>query len=538
MNKIVLELEFERETTINVYYLWLEGYLYAYSKILGINPKLAEKTIGLFSEGKFKVYTPKDNLDLMKQKIRKKDAEYLKKVIKEYLEDYYNLKKSSSILDNIFMKKLVGEFVITFLIGDMGDLSLQKEALQAREKTESLFLDIAEKIKEKKYSKDELKLSVVERNKIIPIKDQEDFRHYLEEKNIEIIGFKTNKIFTKEHSREYSLFRVHTLGNIMGEILPKMIGEGAAEACTVYHGGDLVSIYYESEYIKKLFSKVAQKCQNAEYIEKEIENFLKIFDKLKPYFVGEKKPKNTEELKKILDLYAKLWAYIAIVWIIPTLPVDDKIKKLAFKARETTQEYNEAMEPIIKEFLEKDYPFLKAKTRFVLPEEVWSGEVKNKDIKKKIAERERGFIFYKGKLYSNNLDETLDMLGIVLEDKKSAISGEAEQKEGEIKGQIAFKGKVKGKVKILSSVKDLPKVEEGDILVAAMTMPKYLPAMKKASAFVTDEGGITCHAAIMARELKKPCIIGTRVATSLLKDGDLVEVDANKGIVRILKDEK
>jgi pyruvate,water dikinase len=59
--------------------------------------------------------------------------------------------------------------------------------------------------------------------------------------------------------------------------------------------------------------------------------------------------------------------------------------------------------------------------------------------------------------------------------------------------------------------------------------------MKRASAFITDEGGITCHAAIVARELKKPCIIGTKIATQVLKDGDEVEVDAERGIVRIIK---
>ena len=62
-----------------------------------------------------------------------------------------------------------------------------------------------------------------------------------------------------------------------------------------------------------------------------------------------------------------------------------------------------------------------------------------------------------------------------------------------------------------------------------------VPIMKKASAFVTDEGGVTCHAAIISREMRKPCIIGTKVATQLLKDGDMVEVDANSGFVKILK---
>lgn len=106
----------------------------------------------------------------------------------------------------------------------------------------------------------------------------------------------------------------------------------------------------------------------------------------------------------------------------------------------------------------------------------------------------------------------------------------------EIKGSIAFMGVAKGTVKIVRSVKDLPSMKDGDILVTNMTTPNYLVAMKRAVAFVTDEGGITCHAAIVAREMRKPCIIGTKIATKVLKDGDLVEVDANKGIVRIIKD--
>jgi len=112
----------------------------------------------------------------------------------------------------------------------------------------------------------------------------------------------------------------------------------------------------------------------------------------------------------------------------------------------------------------------------------------------------------------------------------------------EMKGAIAFKGKVRGIVKIVTTSEDICKVGEGDVLVSQMTFPSFISAMQKAVAFVTDEGGITCHAAIIARELKKPCIIGTKIATQVLKDGDLVEVDAcpssgaaDNGVVRVLK---
>lgn len=104
-----------------------------------------------------------------------------------------------------------------------------------------------------------------------------------------------------------------------------------------------------------------------------------------------------------------------------------------------------------------------------------------------------------------------------------------------VRGQAAFKGFVTGRVKVLYGPKDVEKVEKGDIIVSPMTMPDVLPAMKKAAAFVTDEGGLLSHAAIIAREMKKPCIIGTKIATKVLKDGDMVEVDAERGVVKILK---
>jgi phosphohistidine swiveling domain-containing protein len=105
----------------------------------------------------------------------------------------------------------------------------------------------------------------------------------------------------------------------------------------------------------------------------------------------------------------------------------------------------------------------------------------------------------------------------------------------EIRGMVANMGTAKGKVKICTTLKSLDKFSEGMVLVAHMTRPEYTQAMKKSVAIITDEGGITSHASIVARELKKPCIIGTKIATQVLHDGDLVEVDANNGVVRILK---
>jgi phosphohistidine swiveling domain-containing protein len=102
-------------------------------------------------------------------------------------------------------------------------------------------------------------------------------------------------------------------------------------------------------------------------------------------------------------------------------------------------------------------------------------------------------------------------------------------------GQIAQPGIVRGRVRLILDVSDNHKIKPKEILISISTSPQLLPAMKKASAFVTEMGGITSHAAIVSRELKKPCIVGVRSITSLLKDGDLIEVDANKGVIRIIK---
>lgn len=102
----------------------------------------------------------------------------------------------------------------------------------------------------------------------------------------------------------------------------------------------------------------------------------------------------------------------------------------------------------------------------------------------------------------------------------------------ELKGATACRGKVIGKAKIINLPEDMVKMEQGDILVSSATTPSIVPAMKKAAAIVTDEGGLTCHAAIVSRELNIPCVVGLKVVTKFVKDGDKVEVDATKAIVK------
>jgi len=116
---------------------------------------------------------------------------------------------------------------------------------------------------------------------------------------------------------------------------------------------------------------------------------------------------------------------------------------------------------------------------------------------------------------------------------RNSLPKKAEVKE--LKGECAFPGKIRGRVAVINRAEEMKKFQDGDILVSVVTDPSLLPIMKKAKAFVTNQGGLTCHAAIVARELQIPCVIGTKNATYVLKDGDVVEVDASKGMVKVIK---
>lgn len=109
----------------------------------------------------------------------------------------------------------------------------------------------------------------------------------------------------------------------------------------------------------------------------------------------------------------------------------------------------------------------------------------------------------------------------------------------EVIGTPACSGIARGNVKIIplsmNPAEYLPKMEKGDILISNTTGPEMIIAIEKAAAIVTDEGGMMSHAAIVSREFNIPCVVGTKYATEVFKDGDFVEVNANNGVVRKIK---
>ncbi len=115
--------------------------------------------------------------------------------------------------------------------------------------------------------------------------------------------------------------------------------------------------------------------------------------------------------------------------------------------------------------------------------------------------------------------------------ENKSMSGQKSDAKIILKGQGAAPGIASGKVVVIRDVKDTGSVREGDILVTKMTNPDMVPAMRKVAAIITDEGGLTCHAAIVSRELGTPAIVGTKTATKVLTNGQLITVDGEKGLI-------
>lgn len=140
------------------------------------------------------------------------------------------------------------------------------------------------------------------------------------------------------------------------------------------------------------------------------------------------------------------------------------------------------------------------------------------------------FAVERGKIYIVQ-SRPVTFLAEDLEKKEKSGREEGERGKVLLRGLGASPGIASGKVKVIHDLSELDKIEKGDVLVTEMTSPDYVPAMEKSAAIVTDRGGMTCHAAIVSRELGIPCIVGTGNATKILKDNMLVTVDATRGIV-------
>jgi phosphohistidine swiveling domain-containing protein len=311
----------------------------------------------------------------------------------------------------------------------------------------------------------------------------------------------------------------------------------------------------EEENLKKVFRDLF--FNRYQKIQSLIRQFVRDYNRLMEIVKQSNNIKNHSPaeviklIKEFIKYYHAVWPAVMVIYWIPywaemgefskNFSEEDK-KKINYMLdvrHKHDREYVSAMF-----FYDNVYEYIKNKfsvnnnLRVLTPEELISILKERKiseELKKKIEKRTDKCLVFRDQIFPyKNRAEINDFLKKynyqIVEEKENVARVDV------LKGKVAYAGGlIKDKVKLLFSRDDMAKVESGDIIVSPMTTPYFNPVLKKAAAIVTDEGGITCHAAIVAREMKKPCVIGTKIATKVLKDGDLVEVDAEKGIVRKIK---
>lgn len=335
-----------------------------------------------------------------------------------------------------------------------------------------------------------------------------------------------------------------------------------------YYGWGCLTFMYEHIMSERLSHSLALRTERAtEIISGLIKtNYKSFMVESEELLLQIKNSKSLAVRNKLIEIYADNYFFIDTSYgyspIVDEKRILDKVKKVKIhkvKRNETGKEFSSELakinllqdEKIIIEIL-KLTELVRDKRKHIAMSGTYvlfrflDETVKRSGIKLKIAER--AFWFEFADLVQNTQEIAvklkqrkeasivLDGLNfiyadkIIVEDKNKILQGIKE-----IKGTAAAKGLYKGAVKLILSRKDFNKLKKGDILVTEMTRPDFLPIMKLAGAIITDEGGLTCHAAIISREMEIPCVVGAKNATRILKDGDMVEVDADKGIIKIIK---
>lgn len=251
-----------------------------------------------------------------------------------------------------------------------------------------------------------------------------------------------------------------------------------------------------------------------------------------PYLQNEKRMEHIDDFQTYYQHLVEWWSAMTVLFHLPERPeVEASLQLRAMQRRTTSEKYTEKMSGVMTEFWEHRYPEYQSLARVITPHEAMRlarGQMSD-DERRRVEARREGFGMLNGQVFLlPTLEEAMDMLGVHLEEDKV-------EEVNEVKGMCAYTGCVQGTVHLVLKNEDINSFQPGQILVTQMTNPNFVSAMKKAAAIVTDEGGVTCHAAIVAREFEIPCVVGTKIATKVLKGGERVEVDAEMGMVRKVK---
>jgi len=350
------------------------------------------------------------------------------------------------------------------------------------------------------------------------------------------MGIIEKKKLTKYMSREHSFFYAHVWNEANRDTFDKFIfGINVKNMIFLMNKLGVLEVYYDLEELEEIFERIAEEVtKDSGLLDKTISEFDFYLEKLLPYLKNEKKIESLDELREYYENWARWWSPMAIIFVIPNNGrIPKNLRDRAFGIRAKTEKYSDDGDRVFLDFVKEKYGKFSDLANFMTPDEVYGIESLSELQVEEIRKRKEGYALatFSGKSRYVSLDE----LKSEAEKNDLRIEELKEECVVEIAGSVAYPGKICGRVRLILTKKDLDGVKNRDILVTYSTSPDYVPAMKKAAAIVTDEGGVTCHAAIVSRELGIPCVVGTKIGTGILKNGDFIEVNADEGIIRILE---
>lgn len=353
-------------------------------------------------------------------------------------------------------------------------------------------------------------------------------------------------------SRDIPLINIYAWHKGYTSGMKKWLGWGYHDALFYAHDGYVDIMRPPSDHLIKFKHILYKKAdEGANWFEKESKIFISLTREILSFYKKSSLKIDTVQIEDIWPIYSQyvdyisrvMGPFISMTWFPMFCENDNLLQKkykhdlsLAMAARKKSELIFPLGDELIMKILSRvssvsglDIKLLKFMTYEEFHDYLYGKAKLSKTI---LLKRSVGFIYSKKgilpvKRNLKNISKIFSSLGYIYKEEDLDI-------DNELVGSCACPGLVTGIVRVIMTKNKIFELKNGEILVTAMTTPEYLPAMKKAAAFVTDEGGITCHAAIVAREMNKPCIIGTKFATKILKDGDLVEVDADHGLVKIL----
>ena len=360
----------------------------------------------------------------------------------------------------------------------------------------------------------------------------------------EVIDILRKNKLVPSTNRQLSLFSVSVLSLVTGKLIKNELGFSCRYVGFLGERGQSQA-YVNEDFIKKEVTKGIE--ENPQKISTLIAKLEKDFTSFKNKFFIEGKSINENPqnfMKFISEEYVNyfliLFTYNCFLRYFGSDKEKMNEKKSLFEKIEENREEISKIYPEIESLIAlstnligKERGFEGDLLRYFTLREMTpylkSSKISEEEIEELKNRRESYFY-----LFSEDKEEVFTNKGLIGKISLDFINPE-DKKPCLLKGYPAYPGFIRGFAKVILNNNEASKFCGKDIIITPMTTPDIFCIAKKASAIITDEGGLLCHAAIVAREFGIPCITGTKIATQVLHDGDLIEVDANKGLVKILK---